>query len=237
MDIVHLSGVVAALDLGRHEHIALVGGGGKTTLAHVIVGGLTGTRVLTTTTKMGHDQHCGLQVVMGHDDGEIVAAAGTGPVVGWSRIDGEKAVGVSPDRCDRWFDLLDHVVVEADGARQRPFKAPADYEPVVPSTATLLVSVIGADAVGRVIADQCHRPLRVAALAGCSPYERLTPERAAVVLFHPRGAIRARPPGARLVVVINKIDRAQESLVGALLDACCSVRPDVPVITVARSGC
>ena len=53
---------------------------------------------------------------------------------------------MTPQECDAWFEHVDHVIIEADGSRRRPFKAPADYEPVVPSTTTTMVSVIGADA-------------------------------------------------------------------------------------------
>ena len=60
---------------------------------------------------------------------------------------------------------LDHLVVEADGSRRMPFKAPLEYEPVVPSRTTTLVACVGAAALGAVISEQCQRPERVAAVA------------------------------------------------------------------------
>ncbi len=221
-DAVALADVVAALELGAKEHVALVGGGGKSTLLRTISVGraLDGRRVVgTTTTKMSADQDEGFERLLAPTDEEIVAAVERGPVMAWSRIDGGKAHGTSPVDCDRWFDLVDDVVVEADGARHRPFKAPSPFEPVVPSTTTLMISVIGADALGRVIADQCHRPLRVAALAGCSPYVRLSPEGAARVLLHERGARRALPATSRFMVAITKVDQATESAVDELMEA------------------
>lgn len=217
IDVVGLGEVADALRCGPHEHIALVGGGGKTTLLHALARQLRGPRVLTTTTKMGADQHGGYTVLIDPTDEEVRAAAAEDPVVVWHEVAAPKAIGVDPQRCDRWFELVDHVVVEADGARTLPFKAPAPYEPVVPSTATLVVSVIGADALGRVIADCCHRPERVAALAQCSPSERLTPQAAARVLLHERGARRDLPPKARFVVTITKVADANRSLVEDLV--------------------
>ncbi|MDH3683756.1 MAG: selenium cofactor biosynthesis protein YqeC [Acidimicrobiia bacterium] len=204
-----LTDLAQVLGLGDHEHIAIVGGGGKTTTLHALADQLSGSRVVTTTTKMGHDQHRGRKLLLGPTDEEI-AAIGLGadagpPVVAWGGIEGTKAIGIDPETCDRWFGLVDHVLVEADGARRRPFKAPGSMEPVVPPTATVVVVVMGVDALGRVIGDQCHRPLRVAALAGCQPFERLTPERAATVLVHERGFVASRPIGARMAVVVTKV--------------------------------
>lgn len=126
------------------------------------------------------------------------------------------------------------VVVEADGARGHPAKAPADHEPVIPATATLVVAVIGSDALGRVIADQCHRPLRVAAVVGCGPYERLTPERAAVLLTSERGGRRAVPAGARFAVLVTKVDPAGSRLVDELLAALSGV--DVVIVPREPAG-
>ncbi len=232
MSASRLDALARSLWCGPHEHIALVGGGGKTTLLHALGSQLDGRRVLTTTTKMGADQHRGLPVLVAPSDIEIGRIADVAMV--FARNKGTKAFGVAAADCDRWFGLVDHVVVEADGARHRPFKAPRPFEPVVPSTCTLLVSVIGADALGRVIADQCHRPLRVAALAGCSPYVRLEPEAAARVLLHERGARSAKPPAARLAVAITKVDSANAELVERLARALADTEPHATVVQVER---
>ena len=228
-----LTGLAIALDVGRRSHIALVGGGGKTTLLHALGGQLRGRVVLTTTTKMGADQHDGRRVLLDPTDDEVVAAADTAPVVVWARVDGGKAIGVDPARCDTWFAATDHVVVEADGSRGRPFKAPNELEPVVPSTSTLMLAVVGADDLGRVIADQCHRPLRVAALAGCRPGQRLDPELAARVILHERGLTRTRPSGSELTIAITKVDDRTGPLVDRLVDALRVLDPAVRVLAIA----
>ena len=40
------------------------------------------------------------------------------------------------------------VIAEADGARLRPLKAPAEHEPVIPPAADAVVAVAGLDSVG-----------------------------------------------------------------------------------------
>jgi probable selenium-dependent hydroxylase accessory protein YqeC len=230
---VSINDIANALDLLSPQHIALVGGGGKTSLLHAFADQLDGGVLLTCTTKMGADQTRGKQVLVAPTDAEVVDHANGGAVLVWNAIQGQRAVGVDPTDCDRWFELVDNVVVEADGARRRPFKAPKPYEPVVPSTATTMISVIGVDALGRVIADQCHRPLRVAALAGCSPYVRLSPHAAATVLFHPDGARRGLPLGARLTVAITKVDEETAHFADALQTVLHDMEPDVAVVQIA----
>ncbi len=218
------------LVLGSHEHISLVGGGGKTTALFAFADQLGGTVVLTTTTKMGRDRTDGRPVLFSPSDAELATALDADrTVLAWGADGGHKAVGVEPEVCDRWFTIADNVVVEADGSRRRPFKAPRPYEPVVPSTTTVLVACVGADALGRVIADQCQRPLRVAAVAGCSPYVRLTPERLATVLESDRGSRKDCPPSARFAVMINRVTVRQRGYVDELADL---LRPDTLLASV-----
>ena len=200
--------LVRHLHLDGRQHIALVGGGGKSTTLFSLSSQLTGRIIATTTTKMGGRQTGNLEVLTNPTDDEVREATRRQSIFVRSAVRDGKSIGVASERCDRWFtdaELCDSIVVEADGARHRPFKAPGPLEPVIPATATVLMSLIGADAIGRVIADQCQRPLRVAALAKCSPYERLTPERAATVLLDSRGSAKSLPEGARHIVVITKV--------------------------------
>ena len=210
MEVVGIEDAASAFGLGDHELVALVGGGGKTTLLFALGHASLGRVVLTTTTKMSATRTEGFAVLRAPTDAQIAAIAQT--TLAWDHDDGPKAIGVDADTADRWFDLVDHVIVEADGARRKPFKAPAPYEPVIPNRATTVIAVIGADALDRVIEDQCHRPLRVAAVAGCNSYDRLTPERAARVLTSVNGSRRNVPATARFVVAVTKINADNRSL-------------------------
>jgi probable selenium-dependent hydroxylase accessory protein YqeC len=215
---VQLAELTAALELGPHELVGLVGGGGKTTALFALGRQLGGTVVLTTTTKMGRDRTDGFAVRVGPSDDELEEAlAEHGRVLAWGAAAGQKAIGVTAARCDHWFDLADHVVVEADGSRRLPCKAPGPFEPVLPARTTMAIACVGAGAFGRVIADRCHRPLRVAALAGCSPYERLTPPRLARVLRSERGGRRGVPPGTRFVVLLARVTAADRTFVDDLV--------------------
>lgn len=206
MTPVAVSELASTLRPGAHELIALVGGGGKTTLLRALGRTLPGRVLLTCTTKMEADV-VDESTLLDPTDKELSRALASGsPVVVVGDELGAKVRGVAPEVVDAWFDLADHVVVEADGSRGLPCTAPAPHEPPMPTRATTVLAVIGADALGRVIADRCHRPLRVAAVAGCSPYERLTPALAATLLGSERGLRKHVPLTARFVVAITKVD-------------------------------
>lgn len=209
------SDLARALGLrGMGHHVALVGGGGKTTLMHAIADALPAPTVVTCTTKMGADQHWGKRLLVDPtDDDLLVQVAEAGRVLVVGRVNGQKAIGITPMRADQLATLGLNVVCESDGSRRMPAKAPHWYEPVLASTVTLVLCVIGADALDRTIHDQCHRPLRVGAVLGCSPYDRLTPQRAAHLVTSGRGGRKDVSPSTRFAVVVNKVNAAVAPLV------------------------
>lgn len=83
---------------------------------------------------------------------------------------------------ERLSRLADYVLVEADGSAQRPMKAHAPHEPVIPSMAGQTILVVGASGFGRPIAQAAHRPERYARLAGLPETAAVTPEAEAAVL-------------------------------------------------------
>lgn len=229
-----LDDLAATLALGPHEMVSLVGGGGKTTTLFALGRQLAGTVVLTTTTKMGRDRTDGRTVLFDPSDHELGAALAQHRVVlVWRATDEHKAHGVDAASCDRWFDAADHVVVEADGSRQHPLTAPGPFEPVVPPRSTKVVACVGSAALGRVIADACHRPLRVAAAADCSPADRLTPDRLARLLRSDRGLRKGVPPESSYTVVVANVTDADRPFVDGLAAA---LDGETEVIAVAAQG-
>ena len=194
--------LIAELSIGAHELVALVGGGGKTTIM-LALGRARPNAVLTTTTMVGANQVPSGFVSSGARDGKLI--------------------GLTPEAVDAMFDDHGHahccVVVEADGAKHRGVKAPASHEPVIPSRTTLVIAVMGADTIDRVIEDVAHRPMLVAATVGCGPYDRLTPERVAVLHRSERGMRKGVPSTARFVVALTRIGPAEEALAAAVADA------------------
>ena len=234
-EVVAIGDVCAALGLGDHELVSLVGGGGKTTVLFALGAQLAGTVVLTTTTKMGRDRLAGHDPLLAPSDEALAdTLADRRVLLVWDAVAEHKALGVAPEVCDRWLGLADHVVVEADGSRRMPFKAPLAYEPVVPARTTTLVVCVGAAALDALISQQCQRPERVAAVAGCSPQDRLTPQRLASVLLSDQGSRKACPPSARFAVVINQVEPAHLSFVDELASLIDDTAPLVCIAPFTR---
>jgi molybdenum cofactor cytidylyltransferase len=102
---------------------------------------------------------------------------------------------------------VDAVLVEADGSRKRPFKAPASHEPVIPIETTHVVAVVGADIFGKLLTAQyVHRPERVMALTGVTEGTPVSPELVARILSHPEGGLRNVPHSAAFIPFINKVE-------------------------------
>ena len=213
-----------ALQIRDDEVVALVGGGGKTTamfrLAREIVG--KGGRAITTTTTRIFGTQIALSpvhILATDATRERVAAAlathGQVLVIGATEPGTGKAEGVSLDLFQRLRAWSPHtcIVNEADGSRMRPFKAPAAYEPVIPVETTLVIPVVGADVLGQPLdADHVHRAELVSALSGAPLGTPLTPQIVACVLAHREGGRKNVPTGARVVVLVNKVDRSSDQV-------------------------
>ena len=69
------------------------------------------------------------------------------------------------------------LLVEADGARGLPLKAPAEYEPVIPSFCDLVIVTAGVSALGKPLDEEwVHRVNNYAELSGLVKGEKITPE-------------------------------------------------------------
>ena len=200
--------------------LALSGGGGKTTLMLRLAAELAaaGQRVVTTmTTRIFVSQmtQAPLALVL-HGEGallaqlpEALAEHGHVLIAGSTMVEQDKVQGVLPEFLDRIAaqPAVDVVIVEADGSRRLPFKAPAQHEPVIPTSTTVLIPVVGLDVLGKSLATgQVHRPEIVAALSGAALGDPVTPEMIAAVLAHPDGGAKGLPSGARLVPLLNKAE-------------------------------
>ena len=196
-----------------HRVVALVGAGGKTSTLYALAkeGVEAGRRVVvTTTTHMM--PHPGLPLT-DHME-ELPALLERHPAVTLGRFlrpDKLSEAG-QPEECLRWADL---VLVEADGARLRPLKAPADHEPVIPHGAAAVIATAGLDCLGKSIGEICHRPERVRALLGVGEDHILTPADVAAVLSSPQGGRKGVTEEMAFRCLLNKADTPQRQAWGA----------------------
>ena len=95
--------------------------------------------------------------------------------------------------------------MEADGAKRLPLKVPAQWEPVIPEIAEVVVGVIGLDCIGKNISDTAHRPNDVADFLGKCVEDVVTWEDAARIAVSEKG-LRKDVGGRKFLVYLNKAD-------------------------------
>ncbi len=99
------------------------------------------------------------------------------------------------------------VLVKADGARARWFKAPGAAEPQLPATAAVVVPVVSVRVVGkRLNAEHVHRPERVAALTDLEVGDRITAGDVATVITNQQGGWKDVPETATVIPLLNMVD-------------------------------
>lgn len=200
------SSLVAAFDVPRGI-TALVGGGGKTTLMLRLARELaqSGARVIVTTTThiLPPD---GMRIVNSATPEEANALLLRDTPVCFGKPAKEGKLSAPDLSMEALAACADYVLVEADGAKRLPLKAPAEHEPVIPQGTRLVIAVAGLDGIGRTIGDAAFRPERYAALCGKAEAEQITARDVARVLTHPDGQRKDVPKGARFSVLLNKAD-------------------------------
>src|SRR5258708_28617171 len=165
------------IDLPAHPLISIVGAGGKTTTMYTLANELAqrGGRVITTTTTQIFFPEPG-------QTGTLIVAAETPTLlemisVAWQQhrrvtvagvvIRADKLAGLQPGQP---YELLMQsgagaVIVEADGARHRMIKAPAEHEPVIPTHTNIALLMMIAEAITQplrpkvAIAPECIAPV------------------------------------------------------------------------------
>ena len=100
-------------------------------------------------------------------------------------------------------------LLEADGSRRLPLKAPAPHEPPIPPFVDSVLVVAGLSALGHSLDPEwVYQPDRFAALAGLAPGAPITPEGLVQVLRHPQGGLKNIPAGARRLAVVLVVVRS-----------------------------
>lgn len=199
---------------GASGLIAIVGGGGKSSLMFELAASLPGRVVMTTTTRIFASQLERAKSVCRLEDDDWHAKVDDfdTSLLMVGRVDGDRAVGVPREFPSELLARpgVDWVVVEADGSRMLPVKAPAAHEPVIPQASDLVIVVAGIDALAGPIREVAHRPELVSAVAGCSPDQSLTAEALARVLSSREGGLKGAPERARVALLLNKVESASQ---------------------------
>ena len=206
-----------ALRVSRPESLAFVGAGGKTTAMFQLAREIAPVLV-TTSTHLGAWQ---VSVAVRH----ITWQSGQ-PLPDFSAPAGISLLtGPLDPKSDRYGGLdvtqLEQVhqsakthslplLIEADGSRQKPLKAPAQHEPAIPGFVDAVVVVAGLSGLNQPLGEATvHRPDLFAALGRLKMGEKVSAAALARVLNQAEGGLKNIPAGAKRIALLNQADSTE----------------------------
>lgn len=187
---------------------AIVGGGGKTTLMMRL--GLFYSKsarvIISTSTHIQAPDLCELLLSPAACDIQSALRRTSLIAVGSKSSEGKLSACDIP--WETLTSLCDYVIVEADGSKRLPLKAPAAHEPVLPENTAFTIAVAGIDGIGRRIADAAHRPELYAKLVDKDIEAVVTPSDVARVVSSENG--QRKNVRSRFAAVLNKVSSPQQ---------------------------
>lgn len=123
-------------------------------------------------------------------------------------------LGLEADSLHQVLSLADEkripLLIEADGSRRHPVKAPAEHEPPIPNLVEAVVVVTGFSALGKPCTSEwVHRPEIYSRLSGLEIGQPITIQAMQRVLCHPLGGLKNIPPQAQRIALLNQADTPQ----------------------------
>ncbi len=213
-----------AFNLPDTPIVAIVGSGGKTSLLFRLAKEYSPLVILSNTAHIGISQAENadkvFQVSTSQDIDRIIE----------SQPDGILLITGMPDKKGRYSGLdgttISHLIntckkkgipllIEADGCRGKPLKAPAPWEPPIPQEVDQVIVCIGADGFGKRINEEwVYRAEDFARLSQTIQEEIISPETVVKVIAHPFGGQKNIPPNARRYLLINQADQPEQQEFG-----------------------
>jgi molybdenum cofactor cytidylyltransferase len=125
--------------------------------------------------------------------------------------EGERTSGVDVLSLQNLFSIARArsipMLIEADGSRQQPLKAPADHEPAIPPFVESVVVVAGLSGLGKPLTSEwIHRPELFASLSGLDSGDIISVDALVKVLTSSFGGLKGVPSGVRRIVLLNQAD-------------------------------
>ncbi len=213
------SGLREAFAIRYGEVISLVGAGGKSALMSALAGELAaaGESVITTTTTKIFDwQAPGASLILEADEQKMLELLDRElkkhrhVTLAGERLTAEgKLKGIDPGLVASLSRIkrIAGIIVEADGAARRPLKAPSATEPVIPQSTSLVIPIVGIDALGLALtSENVFRPEIASRLTGLPLGGTISADTIATLVTHPQGIAKGSPANARIAPLINKMD-------------------------------
>lgn len=207
------------IDTKKDELITFVGAGGKTTTMFRLAERLknAGKKVLVTTTTAIYFPQCSYydNIFIGKScSAEVMEKAaykGVSVLGSFINVQG-KLKGVDKYFIDYLYKnrIFDYILVEGDGSRRRPVKAPAVHEPVIPESSTKVVGIIGMSSYGMTInSENVHRPELFCDITNSDINDIIDEEKLIRLILADRGLFKAVPYNSKKYLILTQVTPGQ----------------------------
>lgn len=199
------------IDLEKDKIITLVGAGGKTSTIFELgkeFSNLNKKTIITTTTHMGFDK----DFILVEEDRDIKRVENIlkeNNLVKIGKKENEhKVKSLDFDILKKIIELGDFILIEGDGSKNLPLKAPKDNEPVIIKKTNLVIGVMGFDSINKKIKNICHRPELVSKLLEKDLDEIIDYKDLVKIAQHENGL--KKDVNCKYKVIINKVDKDED---------------------------
>lgn len=215
-----MENLAQALRLGSAEQVGISGAGGKTSALFRLARELGSGAILAASTHMGHwqlkdagEHHVALSTA--DVDSALTTYMG-GSILFTGPLDehGRRTHGLSEEILfhlhRRAHTLGLPLLIEADGARRLPLKAPAEHEPALPPFIDAAIVTAGLSGVSLPLSEESvYGAQRFAEISGLKLGAAITIDAIARVLSDKRGGLKGIPENSRRISLLNQADDLQ----------------------------
>ena len=205
-----------ALRVQPGESISFSGSGGKTSALIALAQELDNPVIVTTTTHFSKGQIGFADRIIYSSDVQNSEEFVESTEKGVTLLLGEdgnnnRVSGPPPDQLDEVYQHARsrgiNLLVEADGSRQRPLKAPAAHEPAIPPFTDQAVVVAGLSGLGKPLLSKfVHRMDEYRKISGLVEGDEITQDAICRVLTGEHGGLKGIPDKARRICLLNQAD-------------------------------
>lgn len=214
--------------------ISFVGGGGKTSHMFTLANELKefGRVIVTTTTKIllpRKDDYD--NIVMLEEGTDFLENPERGVTLLGKSIKNinkiNKVVGVDKNILDKIYEnkSFQFILIEADGAKEKPLKASNETEPIIPDKTNINIGIIGFDALDEEVTKVCFREDRFKTITGKDSSDIVDDDSIISLINHEKGLFKETPEKCKRFFVISKCDDLEKQnrakrLLEKVIDCC-----------------
>lgn len=193
--------------------ITFVGGGGKTSHMFKLANELKrfGNVLVTTTTKILLPDENSYDYLFVLETDNLTVNKNGVTLLAQNINENKKLSGVDKYFLDDLYEKksFKFILIEADGAKEKPLKAPNDTEPIIPLNTNINIGIIGVDALDKKVEEVCFRENLFKNITKKDKDEIVDDNSILSLISHDKGLFKDTPKKCKKFFIISKCDNKE----------------------------